>query len=221
VCCAQRPIAPPPPKQGAHTLNNTVLPAITQKKDGSYCILARIENNQYLIHDLREPQPLLLSAEDYAQQFKEAVLLFTRRRNFTESLQQQFDIRWFIPALLKYKKLFGEVLIASFFLQLFALVTPLFFQVVMDKVIVHHGLSTLNVLALGFLVVMVFEALLGGIRTYLFAHTSNRVDVELGASLYRHLLSLPLAYFQARAVGQSVARCASWTLFAILLPAVR
>jgi subfamily B ATP-binding cassette protein HlyB/CyaB len=196
----------PPPKQGAHTLNNTVLPAITQKKDGSYCILARIENNQYLIHDLREPQPLLLSAEDYAQQFKEAVLLFTRRRNFTESLQQQFDIRWFIPALLKYKKLFGEVLIASFFLQLFALVTPLFFQVVMDKVIVHHGLSTLNVLALGFLVVMVFEALLGGIRTYLFAHTSNRVDVELGASLYRHLLSLPLAYFQARAVGQSVAR---------------
>lgn len=94
----------------------------------------------------------------------------------------------------------------QFLLQLFALVTPLFFQVVMDKVIVHHGLSTLHVLALGFLVVMVFEALLGGIRTYLFAHTSNRVDVELGSALYRHLLGLPLAYFQARAVGQSVAR---------------
>ncbi len=76
----------------------------------------------------------------------------------------------------------------------------------MDKVLVHHGLSTLDVLAIGFLCVAVFETLLGGIRNYVFAHTTNRVDVELGASLFRHLLGLPLAYFQARAVGQTVAR---------------
>lgn len=186
--------------------HKAVLPAIAKNKDGSYCILAAIENGQYLIHDLRQPQPEYVSQEEFAQRCTGECLLFARRRKLVDSLQQQFDIRWFIPALLKYKKLFGEVLVASFFLQLFALATPIFFQVVMDKVIVHHGLSTLNVLAIGFLVVMVFEALLGGIRTYLFAHTTNRVDVELGASLYRHLLGLPLAYFQARAVGQSVAR---------------
>lgn len=186
--------------------DNALLPAIIKYHDGGYGILARIDDGRYLVHDLRQSQPVLLSVEDYAAQCTGDLLLFARRRSLGESLRQQFDIRWFIPALLKYKRLFGEVLIASFFLQLFALVTPLFFQVVMDKVIVHQGFSTLHVLALGFFVVIVFEALLGGIRTYLFAHTTHRVDVELGSALYRHLLALPLAWFQSRAVGQSVAR---------------
>jgi ATP-binding cassette, subfamily B, bacterial HlyB/CyaB len=100
----------------------------------------------------------------------------------------------------------GEVLIASFFLQVFALVSPLFFQVVIDKVLVHRGLSTLEVLALGLAVIAVFEAMLGTLRTYLFSHTTNRIDVELGARLYRHLVTLPLIYFQTRRVGDSVAR---------------
>lgn len=102
--------------------------------------------------------------------------------------------------------MFGEVLIASFFLQLFALVTPLFFQVVMDKVLVQKGFTTLDILAFGFVVVAIFDAILGGMRNYLFSHTTNRVDVELGAKLFHHLVSLPLAYFEARQVGQSVAR---------------
>ncbi|MDP1902719.1 MAG: type I secretion system permease/ATPase, partial [Pseudomonadota bacterium] len=113
---------------------------------------------------------------------------------------------WFIPAIVKYRKLLGEILLVSFALQLFALVTPLFFQVVMDKVLVHRGLSTLNVIAVGLFAVMVFETLLSGLRSYVFAHTSSRIDVELGARLFRHLLNLPLAYFQARRVGDSVAR---------------
>ncbi|MDP2354093.1 MAG: type I secretion system permease/ATPase, partial [Pseudomonadota bacterium] len=106
----------------------------------------------------------------------------------------------------KYRKLLGEILLVSFALQLFALVTPLFFQVVMDKVLVHRGLSTLDVIAVGLFAVMVFETLLSGLRSYVFAHTTSRIDVELGARLFRHLLNLPLAYFQARRVGDSVAR---------------
>jgi subfamily B ATP-binding cassette protein HlyB/CyaB len=82
----------------------------------------------------------------------------------------------------------------------------LFFQVVMDKVLVHRGLTTLDVIAVGLLVVMVFEVVLSGIRSYVFAHTTSRIDVELGARLFRHLLNLPLAYFQARRVGDTVAR---------------
>jgi subfamily B ATP-binding cassette protein HlyB/CyaB len=102
--------------------------------------------------------------------------------------------------------LLGEVLVASFFLQLFALVSPLFFQVVIDKVLVHRSLSTLDVLVIGLVAISMFETVLGILRTYLFAHTTNRIDVELGARLFRHLLALPMAYFQARRVGDSVAR---------------
>jgi ATP-binding cassette, subfamily B, bacterial HlyB/CyaB len=96
--------------------------------------------------------------------------------------------------------------VVSLFLQLFALVTPLFFQAVMDKVLVHRGMTTLDVLAIGLVIVVVFESVLSALRTYVFSHTTSRIDVELGARLFRHLLALPLAYFQARRVGDSVAR---------------
>jgi ABC-type multidrug transport system fused ATPase/permease subunit len=82
----------------------------------------------------------------------------------------------------------------------------LFFQVVIDKVLVHRGLSTLEVLTIGLATIAVFEAILGALRTYLFAHTTNRIDVELGARLFRHLMSPPLAYFLTRRAGDSIAR---------------
>src|SRR5207253_1098181 len=100
----------------------------------------------------------------------------------------------------------GEVFVASFFLQLFALATPLIFQVVIDKVLVHRSMSTLDLLIVAFSAIAIFETVLGALRTYVFAHTTNRIDVELGARLFRHLLALPIAYFQARRVGDSVAR---------------
>jgi len=198
-------------------LNNAFLPAIAKAHDGSYFILARLADNEtderndttansVLIQDLREEAPRSLSLEKFEQLWSGELIVITRRHGLGESLQQTFDISWFIPSLVKYRKLFSEVLIASFFLQLFALATPLFFQVVMDKVLVHRGFTTLDVLAVGFIVIVLFEAFLGGFRNYLFSHTTNRVDVELGSRLYQHLLSLPLAYFEARQVGQNVAR---------------
>jgi len=202
-------------------VSNASLPAIGKSKDGSYFIFARKNEEPSsqesdaetktsppaaLIHDLREKQPRPVSEEDLQSNWTGELILLTRRGGVLSSLQQHFDIKWFIPSLVKYRKLFTEVIVISFFLQLFALVTPLFFQVVMDKVLVHKGFTTLDVLAFGFLVVALFDAFLGGVRNYLFAHTTNRVDVELGARLYHHLVSLPLAYFESRQVGQSVAR---------------
>ncbi len=187
-------------------LQDLPLPAILQHRDGSYFILAKQDEHRCLVHDLREPQPRVVDTAALQQMASGTALLFGRRSGMAEPVARQFDIRWFIPALLKYRQLFAEVVIASFFLQLLALATPLFFQVVMDKVLVHQGLATLDVIALGFLLVVLFETLLGTLRHYLFAHTTSRVDVELGAALYRHLLGLPLAWFQARAVGQNVAR---------------
>lgn len=147
-----------------------------------------------------------ISSSEFKSLCTGELLFFTKRLSFGEKLQKKFDISWFVPSIVKYKKLFRDVVIASFFLQIFALVTPLFFQVVMDKVLVHRGFSTLDVLAMGFFIVIIFEAVLGGIRNYIFSHTTNRIDVELGAKLYKHLMSLPLTYFESRQVGQNVAR---------------
>jgi subfamily B ATP-binding cassette protein HlyB/CyaB len=202
-------------KPSLNGINNAMLPAIARAKDGSYFILARIANNEeaeqgkksgVLIQDLRDEAPKSLTLDEFNEMWSGELIALTRRQGIGESLQQTFDISWFIPSLIKYRKLFSEVLVASFFLQLFALVTPLFFQVVMDKVLVHRGFTTLDVLAVGFFVVVVFEALLGGIRNYVFSHTTNRVDVELGSRLYTHLMALPLSYFESRQVGQNVAR---------------
>ncbi len=103
------------------------------------------------------------------------------------------------------------MLVASFFLQLFALVSPLFFQVVIDKVLVHRRLITLDVLVIGLVAISVFEAILGGLRTYLFAHTTNRIDVELGARLFRHLMALADRLFPGAPHRRLRWRgCASW-----------
>jgi len=191
-------------------LKDAILPAIAKMNDGSYIVLARLSRNDetdsVLIHDLRESAPRSLSLEKFKETWTGEIIVITRRLGLGDSLQEKFDVSWFIPSLVKYRKIFYEVLIASFFLQIFGLVTPLFFQVVMDKVLVHRGFTTLDVLAVGFFVVVVFEAFLGGFRNYLFSHTTNRVDVELGSRLFNHLLHLPLAYFESRQVGQNVAR---------------
>ena len=109
-------------------------------------------------------------------------------------------------AIHKYRQQLAEVLLGSFFLQLFALASPLFFQVVIDKVLVHRSMGTLDVMVIGLLGIALFETILGILRTYLFSHATTRIDVELGARLFQHLLALPTAYFQARRVGDSVAR---------------
>src|SRR5207248_1379541 len=150
-------------------------------------------------------RPAIMSRAELEAAWDGRLVLMTRRSGLTD-LGRRFDITWFLGAIHKYRRMLGEVLIASFFLQLFALVSPLFFQVVIDKVLVHRTLSTLDVLVIGLISISIFEAVLGGLRTYLFAHSTNRIDVELGARLFRHLVALPLAYFEARRTGDSVAR---------------
>ncbi|HRF72681.1 MAG TPA: type I secretion system permease/ATPase [Accumulibacter sp.] len=186
-------------------LERTPLPALAIDRQGKFFILARIDAGKVLIQEPGGARPQVLSAEDFGARWSGELILFTSRASLAGELAR-FDFSWFIPAVVKYRKLLGEVLLVSFVLQLFALVTPLFFQVVMDKVLVHRGLTTLDVIAVGLLVVVVFESLLSGLRSYVFAHTTSRIDVELGARLFRHLLHLPLAYFQARRVGDTVAR---------------
>ena len=186
-------------------LTKLPLPVIGQHKDGHYFIVAKVAEDKVLLRDPLESRPLTLPRELFEQAWSGSLLLLTPRGGAIGD-DRRFDFTWFIPALVKYRKLFSEVLMGSFFLQVFALLSPLFFQVVIDKVLVHRGLTTLDVLAFGLITISVFEVILGGLRTYLFSHTTNRIDVELGARLYRHLVTLPLSYFEARRIGDSVAR---------------
>ncbi|MGJ3253738.1 MAG: type I secretion system permease/ATPase [Elainellaceae cyanobacterium] len=120
--------------------------------------------------------------------------------------QETFNLSWFLPAVWRYKRLLGEVLLASFTLQLLGLATPIITQVIIDKVMVQGSIPTLDVMAIALLSVAVFEGLLGTLRMFIFTHTTNRLDLSLSAQLFRHLLRLPLSYFESRRVGDTVAR---------------
>ncbi|HMF66106.1 MAG TPA: type I secretion system permease/ATPase [Phyllobacterium sp.] len=183
----------------------TPMPALATLRDGGFLLLGKVADDKVIALEPGRPRPVMLAQAEFEALWDGRLLLMTKRASLTD-LTRRFDITWFLGAIHKYRRLLSEVLIASFFLQLFALVSPLFFQVVVDKVLVHRSLSTLEVLAVGLVAIALFETILGILRTYLFSHTTNRIDVELGARLFRHLLALPIGYFQARRVGDSVAR---------------
>ena len=124
----------------------------------------------------------------------------------TEAAPATFGFRWFIPELLKHKEIWRDVFIASLIIQLIGLATPLFTQVVIDKVVVHQTQSTLIVIAVGMLIFMVFSSAMTWLRQYLVLHTGNRIDAVLGTKVFGHLLKLPLPYFEHRSTGVLVAR---------------
>ncbi len=186
-------------------LCKTPLPGIAVLRDGGYLLLGKASEDQVIVQNPNSPRPRLMGRDEFESVWGGQLVLMAARAGLVE-LTRHFGISWFLGAIHKYRYLLCEVLAASFFLQLFALVSPLFFQVVIDKVLVSRTLSTLDVLMVGLVTIAVFDTTLGILRTYLFAHTTNRIDVELGARLFRHLLALPISYFQARRVGDSVAR---------------
>jgi subfamily B ATP-binding cassette protein HlyB/CyaB len=208
-------------RQDIARFDKAPLPAIAQDNKGNFFVLAKFGPGSPATTEEGPPDaeptqprvliqypghpPEFLSLDELTARWTGELIFFTSKASYAGDMAK-FDFTWFIPAIVKYRKLLTEVLLVSLVLQLIALVTPLFFQVVMDKVLVNHAMQTLNVIAIGLITATVFEALLTGIRSWVFAHTSSKIDVELGARLFRHLLGLPLAYFQARRVGDSVAR---------------
>ncbi len=198
-------------EQDPDRLERAPLPAIAIDKEGNYFIAVKFgydggDKTRPKIVIQRPGTPSqLLDLPNFIELWSGQFIFFTSKASFAEELAK-FDFSWFIPAIIKYRKLLGEVLLISFVLQIIGLATPLAFQVVMDKVLVNHAMKTLNVIAIGLVCATLFESVLTGIRTWVFAHTSSKIDVELGARLFRHLLALPIAYFQSRRVGDSVAR---------------
>jgi len=185
-------------------LHKSPLPVIAEDADGGYFLIAKATDDKVLIQHPRK-HPTELSIEELKARTNPNVIFCARRASAIVG-DIAFGFKWFIPAIVKYRRLFSEVLVASFFLQMFGLITPLFFQVIIDKVLVHRSLTTLDVLIIGLVGITAFETLLGYLRTYLFSHTTSRVDVQLGSQLFKHLLALPISYFESRPTGQTVAR---------------
>jgi subfamily B ATP-binding cassette protein HlyB/CyaB len=187
-----------------HDLPRQNFPLMAELRDGGYLILARIEHDRLMVLDPQRGQ-LVLDQATYSAAATGRVLFVKPRLKLAEE-PRQFGLRWFLPVLLKYRKPIVEALMAAFVVQVFALAMPIFIQLIIDKVLVYRSVPTLNVLGVGMLMVIGFEAILNILKTLLITHTSNRIDVTLGARLFAHLLRLPLRYFELRTVGSTVAR---------------
>jgi ATP-binding cassette, subfamily B, bacterial HlyB/CyaB len=191
------------PKRWVHA----PLPAISVDHNGSFRVVAKYEGaaepRLLVCRPGCAPEVMTLPAfnTNWSGQ-----LIYISPRIPSAAKAERFDFSWFIPAVVKYRRLLLEVLLISLVLQVIGLATPLFFQVVMDKVLVNRAVSTLDVIAVGLLCAIVFQSALTSIRSYVFAHTTSKLDVELGVRLFRHMVALPISYFEARRVGDSVAR---------------
>jgi len=171
-------------------------------------LLVRLEKGTILFFEPGSQEPQHLPLTEFTARCAGHVLQFAapKSKGADEDEEKEFGFRWFVPELLKHKKVWRDVLLASLALQLVGLATPLFTQTVIDKVIVHHSMSTLVVIAVGMAIFMVFNAVMSWVRQYLVTHTGNRIDSVLGAQVFAHLFRLPLRYFEHRSTGTLVAR---------------
>ncbi|MCX8980957.1 type I secretion system permease/ATPase [Citrobacter portucalensis] len=195
-----------------HTINEKRLislpvPAIARFKNGRYYVLTdKNESGLFRVFDAARREVANLPVSELLLRIDNEIILVQRRLMGEGSDPRGFSVAWFMPTLKRYKQPLIHVVVASFFIQIFALITPLFFQIIIDKVLVHKSYETLIVLSAGLFLIGVFDVILRYLRTYVLAHTANRIDVELGRRLFHHLFSLPMRYFESRSAGNTVAR---------------
>lgn len=187
-------------------LDTIPLPAILRRTDGSYVVAAnRMGDGRLRLFDPVH-RALVELAKDASLDNWSGELVLVAPRVTAQFAQFGFDFQWFLQAAWRYRGPLMQVLFASCMVQIFGLATPMLFQVVIDKVLVHKGMSTLIVVVAGLIGIGLFEVMLGYLRSYALAHTTSRIDAELGAKVFDHLLKLPVSYFETRAAGQTVAR---------------
>ena len=185
-------------------LEKLPMPVIVGMKKDKFAVLARIDNGKLLILMPDGSPPQIIERVAFEKEWTGRALLFAQR--FWKDVERKFDVKWFIPTIIKYRRPLLEVLLAAFILQIIGLLAPILTQVVIDKALAHHSVSTLDVIVFGLIVVALFEMMLGIARSYIFTHTTSRIDVILSSRLFRHLFALPLRYFETRRVGDTTAR---------------
>lgn len=190
-----------------------VKPKNPEDSSGASMVLLSDASSEYVV--MFEPgtnAAVKLSLEAFSQRYLGFVVLAAKSMEKLDdpdalaSEKGSFGFRWFVPELLKHKKVWRDVLLASLVIQLLALGTPLFTQTIIDKVVVHRTESTLLVIGIALAVFMIFSAILSWVRQYLVLHTGNRVDAVLAAGVFDHLFKLPPRYFEHRPTGVIAAR---------------
>lgn len=185
-------------------LKNVKAPVIAKDKNGEFFIIAKSNEDKFMILSADKTQPEVKTRTELAEMCSGSAIIINKKG--IADREAVFSFKWFIPTILKFKKEFIQVLLAVFTVQILGILTPVMTQVVVDKVLVHNSMSTLNVLTIGIAIVYIYELVLGLAKNYVFTHTTNRIDVMLSFRLFRHLFALPLKYFESRRVGETVAR---------------
>lgn len=180
-------------------------PAIFILKNKTYGVILKpdFENEKALVFIPEEQKAREVTFEELSE-IGSGEYIFLSHKRINEQIK--FGFKWFFIEIMKYKRIIAEVMLGSFVVQLFGLVTPLFTQVILDKVIVHRSMSTLDVLGIAFVAVSIFEFLLNLTRNYIFIHTANKIDAKLGSKLFHHFFALPFVYFESRKVGNIISR---------------
>jgi ATP-binding cassette, subfamily B, bacterial HlyB/CyaB len=184
----------------------------TSEDPGRHLVLVmRADRERILYFEANSQTPTMLSVAEFSQRFDGQIILAKPEAKDAvdpdaAATQREFGFKWFVPELLKHKSIWRDVLLASLAIQLIALATPLFTQVIIDKVVVHHTLNTLIVIGIALAVFMLFGAAMTWVRQYLLLHTGNRVDAVLGTQVFEHLFKLPTRYYEHRPTGVIVAR---------------
>lgn len=187
-------------------IEGVTVPVIAKKRSGGFFIILNHHKGGWKILEPLEQSPKNINDNEFAELKVERIIVLGK--NTPEGLQQirKFGFRWFVPTIKKYWRQFACVLLAVFIIQIFGIMTPLMTQVVVDKVLSHDAIHTLYTIAIGILIVYIYELIISLAKNYLFVHTTNRVDVILSDRLFKHLFNLPLKYFESRRVGETVAR---------------
>ncbi len=186
------------------TLSKQPMPCLMGDTEGGFVLLAKFEEGKALILNPENGQPEQLDQKELHKRFTGELILCKHKNMAIRKIT--FGLKWFIPTIIKYKKALIDVLLAAFALQLIGLASPLVMQVIIDKVLMHKGFTTLKVLMVALVIALLFELLLSIAKNYVFSHTTNRIDVILSARLFDHLFKLPLRYFEVRRVGDTIAR---------------
>lgn len=175
-----------------------VFPLLVRLIDGRTIIVAGPDNDGQSVHVV-DPRSKPLRREVWDRErllsaWEGEVVLLKRIYQLTDETQP-FGLRWFVPEILRQKKTFLDVIVAALMLLLLALAMPIYFQIVIDKVLVHKSLSTLQVLSLGMLAVLAFDAGFNFLRGYLILYATSKIDIRIATRTFSKLLSLPMLFF--------------------------
>ena len=180
-------------------------PVVAKMNDGAYIAIGSSNEEVVLAIDPRESKPKAIPMKEFLEGWSNEMLIFSASFSWTY-FKKQYNIDWFLSVVKRYKKPLFEVVFSSFFIQVMAIVFPLITQVIIDKVIGNNGLATLTVIGWSMVLFFAMQSLLTALKTYILNHTTNKLDAILGTRLFRHLIALPLPYYERKRVGEVLMR---------------